>query len=173
MLVNLPRKSLLFRILVRGFILLSLLLGLTFFPIQSASATIRQHPEAPGKILYQSRHRLTDTAHRSWQLILFKQIEQEQIKQISLRIVGFPGEVKLNHPEPLTIITDRGKVLQASDEFVEYSPAANVGQYDFKNILEKLSMSSSISLELNLNSQPKIQLNIPSEVLLEWQIIAS
>jgi hypothetical protein len=107
------------------------------------------------------------------QLILFKRVKDQQVQDMTLRIVGFPGEVEFKHPEPLTIITRPGKVLQANDLFSEKSPAPNVGQYDFKNILEQLPVNTTISLELNLKSPQKLQLEIPSEVLLEWQIIAS
>ncbi len=167
--IRLPLLKILAIVLILPFLLLSL----NFLPVQPAWAAIRQQEEAPGQILYQSRHRLKDSANRSWQFVLFKQVKNEQVQEINLRIVGFPGKVDFKHPEPLTIITRQGKVLQAQDSFAQNAPAANVGQYDFQQILEKLSINTTISLELNLKSSPKLQLDIPSEVLLEWQIIAS
>lgn len=163
----------LLRILAIVLILPFLLFSLNCFPVQPAFAAIRQQEEAPGQILYQSRHRLQDTANHSWQLVLFKRVKNNQVKEMNLRLVGFPGEAEFKHPEPLTIITRQGKVFQANDVFAEKSPAPNVGQYDLKNILEQLPVNTTISLELNLKSPQKLQLEIPSEVLLEWQIIAS
>jgi hypothetical protein len=166
-------KFMLFKAVGIVIILSFLLLNLTVLPVQPAFAAIGKHEEAPGQILYKSRYRFTDAANRSWQLILFKQVKNSQVQEINLRIVGFPGKAEFKHPEPLTIITRQGKVLQAHDSFAEKSPAANVGQYDVQPILEKLPVNTTISLELNLNYPPKLQLEIPSEVLLEWQIIAS
>lgn len=164
-------RSTLFRILGLCGILSILLLNLYFFPVKPALAAIRQQQEVPGQILYQSRHRLRDKANNSWQLVLFKRIKNEQVQDISLRIVGFPGEAEFDHPQSLTIKT-QDKKFQADDLFSEKSPAANVGQYDLKSILSQLSPRGAVYLTFNLKNPPTIDLLVPPEVILEWQTVA-
>ncbi len=164
-------RSTLFRILGLCGILSILLLNLNFFPVKPALAEIRQQQEAPGEILYQSRHRLRDEANNSWQFVLFKRVKDEQVQDISLRIVGFPGEAEFDHPDPLKITT-QGKNFQADDLLAEQSPAANVGQYDLKDILSQLSPNIAVSLTFNLKNPPQIDLLVPPEVILEWQTVA-
>jgi hypothetical protein len=45
---------------------------------------------------------------------LFKRLKNGEIKEIDLRLVGFPGTVEFNHPQDLKIIGSE-KVFQASD----------------------------------------------------------
>lgn len=77
---------------------------------------IRQQHETPEQILSQSRHTLRDDRGNSWQVVLFKRLKNGEIKEIDLRLVGFPGTLAFNHPQDLKIIGSE-KVFQASDRF--------------------------------------------------------
>ena len=161
------------RFLFSFFLSLLLLLSVNLSYPQPAAAVIRQQEEALGQILYQSRHSLRDENGNSWQAILFKRVKKGQLKQIDLRLVGFPDVVTFSHPKALIITTREGKVLQAEDQFAEKSPAPNVGQYDLQEILPQLPPNQPIQLTLPLETDSLLSLFVPTPVILEWQAIAA
>ncbi len=138
---------------------------------QPAGAIIRQQEEAPGQILSQSRHSLRDSSGESWQVILFKRVKDGKVTNLNLRLVGFPNNVAFSHPRALSITTRQGSVFEAPDQFAEKSPAPNVGQYDLKEILPKLTANQSLKLRLPLEKEQTLYLDIPFPVVLEWQEI--
>jgi hypothetical protein len=154
-----------------GATLLFILLGLGIFNPPPAVATISTIEEAPGQMLYQSRHKLRDERGNAWQVVLFKRMKADDSLSINLRLVAFPGTADFAHPKPLKINTTTGKNFNAKDIFAQQAPSANVGQYDIKNILNKLPTSTSINLSLAMKDNQTVDLKIPPEVLLEWQTI--
>ncbi|WP_239005441.1 DUF3122 domain-containing protein [Gloeothece citriformis] len=121
-------------------------------------------------MLYQSRHSLPDETGSTWQVVLFKRVQEGEVKTIELRLVGFPGNVTFIHPKTLEIITGKGKILDAQDHFAKATPAPNVGQYDLKEILSQLPANGRIRLILPLERERV--LFVPAPVLLEWQLLA-
>lgn len=161
------------RLILLGSLVMLFLLGLGSWSIPRATASIRQMEEVPGQILIQSRHTLRDNIGNSWQVVLFKRTKANETTSINLRLVAFPGTAEFAHPQPLTIITEAGKVIISKDMFAEKSPATNVGQYDFKSALNKLPTAASVHLLLAISDAQSIELKIPPEVILEWQIVAA
>ncbi len=156
------------QVLLSGFLILILFFTINLSFAQPAEAVIKQQQETPEQILYQSRHTLRDNTGGSWQVILFKRVKSGEVGEISLRLVGFPGEVEFTHVKPLKI-KDADNILQADDAFATESPAPNVGQYDIKPILPQLSNHRLIELQLPLEKERKIQ--VPPAIILEWQSI--
>ena len=109
-----------FRLLTRNLIIpmtcFFIILGSHLFILEPANAVIRQQQEAPGQMLYQSRHTLRDESGKSWQVVLFKRVKDDQINTVDLRLVGFPNQAVFLHPQNLEIITAQGKLLQAEEE---------------------------------------------------------
>jgi hypothetical protein len=159
---------LLTKAVVIGMTLLFLILGSQFFILEPANATIGQQQEAPGQMLYQSRHSLRDETGTAWQVVLFKRVKNDQIDTINLRLVGFPNQAAFLHPKGLEIMTSQGRLFQAEDQFAKKSPAANVGEYNLKEILPQLPSTEQVKLHLPLEGQQRT-LNLPSPILLEWQ----
>lgn len=151
-------------------LLIILALLLVMVPPQPAIALIQKQEEAPGQILYKSRHSLRDNQGNSWQVVLFKRVKNGEVKDISLRLVGFPGSVTFNHPEPLQIVVGNGSIMEAVDEFGEKAPSPNVGQYDLTDVLPKISPAAQIELYLSI-AETKCAIAIPSPVVLEWKAI--
>lgn len=154
-------------------LLLPCLLGLASIPAETALASIRQMEEAPGQILYQSRHGLRDRSGNSWQVILFKRVKSGKVAQVNLRLVGFPGVAEFSHPQPLTITTSAGEVFTSEDVFAEQSPSPNVGQYDIKDVLLKLPTTGRVLLNLPMTGNNSTTLLLPLPVILEWQTVAN
>lgn len=157
------------RLLVLSTIVLFLLLGEITLTQQPAVAVLRQHQDAPGIMRYHSQQSLRDEAGNPWQVVLFKQITPGQPALLNLRLVGFPGIAEFTHPQPLEITTARGHILTAADVFGEKSPAPNVGQYNFTNVLAKLQVNDSLKLSVPLKGELTLVLKIPNPLLREWQ----
>lgn len=149
----------------------ALLIGFSAFSSEPAAAAVEKEYEAPGQVLYKSRHSLRDRSGNSWQLIFFKRYKEDELNTINLRVVGFPGVVEVAHPQPLQITTSRGE-FSAQDMFAEESPAPNVGQYDLQDILPQLPTNSGIRL-LIPNQQNGYPVRIPASLVLEWQSLAN
>ena len=110
---------LLTKAVVIGMTLLFLILGSQFFILEPANATIGQQQEAPGQMLYQSRHSLRDETGTAWQVVLFKRVKNDQIDTINLRLVGFPNQAAFLHPKGLEIMTRQGRLFQAEDQLAK------------------------------------------------------
>ncbi|MFP4296352.1 MAG: DUF3122 domain-containing protein [Spirulinaceae cyanobacterium] len=150
-------------------LLLSFFLG--HFNTSPALAAVYSHREAPGQILYKSRHTLRDNNSNSWQVIVFKQIKPNSASSTNLRLVGFPGTVEFEHPQPLKI-TAKSRDFLAEDIFAEKAPGANVGQYNVAAVLPQLPLGQTVKLEIPVKNSFPLSLAVPSEVVLEWKEIA-
>ncbi len=165
---NFRREGLVSRLLLLSGLVLFLLLGQLTFTKEPAMAVLRQHQDEPGVMRYHSQQSLLDASGNAWQVVLFKQITPSQPVRFNLRLVGFPGIAELTHPQPLEISTASGQVLTAADVFAEESPAPNVGQYNFTEVLSKLQ-KDSLTLSVPLKSKETLSLKIPESLVTEWQ----
>lgn len=156
-------------------LILSLLIGLFMLSwgaiIPNATAAVYQMEEAPGQMLYQSRHTLRDEFGKPWQVILFKREKNREETDVHLRLVGFPDVATFDRDRALKIFISTGKVLAAKDIFSPQSSADNVGEFDFKAVLPKLPQLTSVQLLLKMKNDPAIALQIPAEVVLEWHLV--
>ncbi|MEC4812202.1 MAG: DUF3122 domain-containing protein [Scytonema sp. PMC 1069.18] len=134
-----------------------------------AFALLRQHHDAPGVLRYHSQVSIKDDTGHTWQVLLFKVFNENRLQNIHLRLVGFPGVVEFAHPQALEILTAKGKILTASDVYAEKSPASNVGEYRFADVLPKLETIDVLKLYIPLEGKKSLILTIPQEVVTEWQ----
>ena len=147
------------------------LVTLTFsaWGVQSAEALLRQHHDSPGVLRYHSQVSIKDEKGYTWQVLLFKQDDKSTIKDLRLRLVGFPGIVEIAHPQPLVIETTSGKLLSASDVYGLTAPAPNVGEYELTNILTQLGTTDALKLYVPTDSVKPLLINIPQNLVTEWQ----
>lgn len=158
------------RLLRLGGILLFFLVCQTL--TQPAFAALRLHQDAPGVMRYHSQQSLRDQSGNAFQVVLFKQITPGKPTEFHLRLVGFPGVIEFLHPQRLEIITASGQILTAIDVYAGGAPAANVGEYNFSEILAKLSPKDSLSLAVQLKGNTVLSLKIPKSLAQEWQLLA-
>jgi hypothetical protein len=161
------------RLLVLGGVVLFLLLGQFALTQQPAAAVLRQHQDEPGIMRYHSQESLRDQSGNAWQVLLFKQITPGKPILFNLRLVGFPGIAEFTHPQPLEITTVKGQILIAVDVFAQGSPAPNVGQYNFTDVLTKLRENDSLTLSVPLKGEQTLSLKIPQPLVVEWQWLAN
>ena len=98
--------------LVRG--LLAWLAGalLLFTPLQPAWAQVHAHPDENGQEVVRSLESLRDLDYQSWQAVAYR--SGPPGGPVTLRIVGFPGRVRLDHPTALLVTSGRSS-WQLSD----------------------------------------------------------
>jgi Protein of unknown function (DUF3122) len=161
------------RLLLAVILSIGLLLSLG----QPAFATISQLEEYPGQMLYQSRQNLQDQTGQFWQAIAFTRIHPEGSSTVSLRLVGFPGSVALDHKQPLILTISSKSNLTARDissEISQGSPTLdNVAEYDIKSVLPQLKAKIPLQLTLPVVTGNAIELKIPSVAIEEWQTIST
>lgn len=159
-------------ILLVGAAIAVMAMGVGAIAVPPAVASIRQMEEAPGQFLLQSRHSLPDSQGHAWQAILFKRAYPDGSTRINLRLAGFPDMAEIVHPQPLTLVTQTGEIFTASDVFAEQAPAPNVGQYDLKPVLQQLPVGAT-TLSLVAKPDQSVQIAVPAEVIIEWQLVSS
>ncbi|BAY20834.1 hypothetical protein NIES2100_05780 [Calothrix sp. NIES-2100] len=172
--------QILWRLLLLGIVTIFILLGLEISASKTAYtegvaggiAAITRLESVPGEVIYRSQLKLDDQSGHVWQVILWKQVYPDYLPSINLRLVGFPGSAELIHPQPLRITTATGEVLIAPDVFLESAPVPTIGQYNFQDILPKLSVEPLL-LSIPLPGEKFINISVPQSVVHEWQTVAS
>ncbi|MBF2066047.1 MAG: DUF3122 domain-containing protein [Calothrix sp. C42_A2020_038] len=139
----------------------------------SATAILRQHQDSPGVMRYHSQISIKDHNGRAWQVLLYKVKNTASSDDIHLRLVGFPNIVKFVHPQPLEVVTASGNLFLAPDIYAQGSPAANVGEYKFTSLLNKIPTTQSLKLNLPLEGENTFTLKIPRNVITEWQMLVT
>ena len=156
--------------MLRWFVCAIAILGLWLGAPAPASARLQQQIEAPGQVLYQSRHQLRDSNRDTWQVVLFKRVENELTTDLDLRLVGFPGRTEFQHPQNL-VLAAGDLVWQAPDQFAIEAPAPNVGQFNLAEILPQLPSDGALELTLPATGAPTLK--VPMPVIVEWQVVAA
>ena len=155
--------------------LLLLLAGLCCWTILStpALASIHPYPEADGWVMWRSLQTLRDEADHAWQVVLFKRVKDGVVREMHLRLVGFPGTAELEQGRSLQIITPTDRRWTAPDVFAQTNLApqlaGNVGEYDFLPVVAKIESDRPLTLQLPLKHQKTLELTLPPFAVKEWR----
>jgi hypothetical protein len=152
----------------RGLAGLLLVIGLLLGPA-SAGAMIHAHPDpmtATGVV--RSLQSLRDLDYRSWQVVAYR--DGDPGGPLRLRIVGYPGRVRLDHPTPLLV--SAGRRLWELEDVTLASPRlagdgrSAAAEFDLAPLLADLSNNRPLRLEL-----PGVftELPVPPFVVAEWR----
>ena len=113
-----------------------------------------------------------DSHNQAWQLILFKRVQVGQVKDFQLRLVGFPEQVELSHPVPLSIEDSHGNVWAIADiteEDPQLAPVqSSVGQYDMLPFLRDLTQAQRLDIQIPLSNDELRRLVVPQSMVREW-----
>ncbi|MDZ8055115.1 MAG: DUF3122 domain-containing protein [Aulosira sp. ZfuVER01] len=159
-------------LLLLGMLTIFIFLGLEISVSKTAIAAITRLEAVPGEVIHRSQLKLDDQSGNVWQVILWKQVYPDCPPSVNLRLVGFPGSAELIHPQPLRITKATGEVLTAPDVFLEEAPVPTIGQYNFKDILPKLTVEPLL-LSIPLPGEHFINISVPQSVVQEWQQVVS
>ena len=144
-----------------------LLLGLQLAPA-AAIAQVHAHPDETGTGVVRSLESLRDLDYQSWQLVAYR--EGPPGGALRLRIVGYPGKVRLEHPTALLVSSGRLQ-WQLEDVTLENPKLAGDGraaaaEFALAPLLADLQQNRPLRLQL-----PGVfdELPVPPYVVAEWR----
>jgi hypothetical protein len=145
--------------------LLALILAIAPAP---ALAQLHAHPDADGTPMVRSLESLRDLDDQSWQVVAYR--EGPPGGPLRLRIVGYPGKVRLDHPTALEVLSGRLRwdledVTLTSTALARDSRAA-AAEFDLAPLLADLERDRPLRLRL-----PRVfsELAVPPYVVAEWR----
>ena len=161
--------------LVRGLVSLVMITLLSLGPFlltaAPAWAMIHAHPdETTATGVVRSLESLRDLDNQSWQVVAYREGPPRQDAAITLRIVGYPGRVRLDHPTPLLVSSGR-RLWELADTTLSSPKLAGDGraaaaEFDLTPLLSDLGNNRPLRIEL-----PGVftELPVPPYVVQEWR----
>jgi hypothetical protein len=161
--------------LVRGLIGLVvstlLSLGPCLMGATPAWALIHAHPdETTATGVVRSLESLRDLDYQSWQVVAYREGAPRADAPITLRIVSYPGRVRLDHPTPLLVTSGR-RLWELADTTLSSPKLVGDGrdaaaEFDLTPLLKDLENNRPVRLEL-----PGVftELPVPPYVVKEWR----
>lgn len=138
----------------------------------SAVASLHTYPESETQTMYRSRLSVQDNQSQAWQLILFKRLRAGQVQDFNLRLVGFPGQVAVQHPADLVLEDSYDHRWVAPDQTQadpQLAPVLNsVGQYDLQSMMATLDQAERLELHVRLADDSERILVVPKFMVSEW-----
>lgn len=133
-----------------------------------ASAQVHQHENENGTPMVRSLESLRDLDYDSWQAVAYREGAPGQ--PVLLRIVGYPGRVRLDHPTSLEVLAGR-RAWELADVTLENPVLATDGreaaaEFALDPLLNDLSNNRPLRLVL-----PGVftELPVPPYVVGEWR----
>jgi hypothetical protein len=159
-------KGLLIRLLP---VLLSCLLVL-LGPIQPSWAQLHTHLDENGSEVVRSLESLRDLDYQSWQLVAYRTGPARPDAPLTLRVVGYPGKVRLDHPTALQVSAGRrhwelADITTANPKLAADSRDA-AAEFDLKPLINDLANDRPLRLALG---GVFVELPVPPFVVAEWR----
>jgi hypothetical protein len=147
-------------------VVVALLIGLVTPP--PAMAQLHTHPDETGTPVVRSLESLRDLDHQSWQLVAYR--EGRPGGPLRLRVVGYPGKVRLDHPTALIVRSGRSRWELADLTLANPSLAADgraaAAEFNLSPLLADLRQDRPLRLEL---PGVFVELPVPPFVVAEWR----
>jgi len=152
-----------------GLLLAALLLVL---PLQPVFAQVHAHPDENGAEVVRSLESLRDLDYQSWQAVAYR--SGPPGGPVTLRIVGYPGRVRLDHPTSLIVHSGRGTweledITTANPKLAADGRDA-AAEFDLNPLLADLHQNRPLRLEL---PGVFVELPVPPFVVGEWRSLPS
>ena len=153
-------------IFLKGILPLLLLLTFVFNPLK-VSAEVSE-TEINGELINASSEFLRDLDFETWQLVAYKSPLFED--KLILRVIGYPGNLRIDHPTDLRVESGRKQWL-LDDKTLLNAELANDGrqaaaEFDLNELIKKLDKNRPLRLSL---SGVFSALPVPPFVVKEWR----
>jgi hypothetical protein len=141
-------------------------------PLQPAWAQVQAHDDENGQEVVRSLESLRDLDYQSWQAVAYR--SGPPGGPVTLRIVGFPGRVRLDHPTALLVHS--GRNTWELDDITTDNPklAADgrdaAAEFNLNPLLSELHQNRPLRLEL---PGVFVELPVPPYVVAEWRSLPS
>ena len=153
-------------IFTKGILLLLLLLSFIFNPLK-VSAEVAE-TEINGELINASSEFLRDLDFETWQLVAYKSPLLED--KLILRIIGYPGNLRIDHPTGLKVESGRKQWL-LEDKTLSNAELANDGrqaaaEFELDELIQNIDKNRPLRLSL---SGVFSELPVPPFVVKEWR----
>ena len=121
-----------------------------------------------GGLIEASTEFLRDLDYETWQLVAYKSSNNNQ--KLVLRIIGYPGSLRIDHPVPLEVESGRKKwtlddLTLLNNELVEDNRQA-AAEFDLEQLITDLSQNRPLRLSLQGVFS---ELPVPPFLVKEWR----
>ena len=156
-------------IFFNGFLAFVILISLVFKPIK-VFAEIAE-TEINGELMNASSEFLRDLDFETWQLVAYKSPFFED--RLILRVIGYPGNLRIDHPTSLQVDSGRKQWL-LTDKTLLNVDLANDGrqaaaEFDLNELINSIDKNRPLRLSL---SGVFSDLPVPPFVVKEWRSLA-
>ena len=153
-------------IFLEGIFPLILLLLLFFNPIKVQAEIAKT--EINGDLINASSEFLRDLDFETWQLVAYKSPLFED--KLILRVIGYPGNLRIDHPTPLRVESGR-KMWLLDDKTLLNLELANDGrqaaaEFDLDELIQNIDKNRPLRLSL---SGVFSELPVPPFLVKEWR----
>ena len=153
-------------IFFKGLLSFALLISLVFKPLK-VFAEIAQ-TEINGELINASSEFLRDLDFETWQLVAYKSPFFED--RLILRVIGYPGNLRIDHPTNLQVDSGRKQWL-LNDKTLLNAELANDGrqaaaEFDLNELINNIDKNRPLRLSL---SGVFAELPVPPFVVKEWR----
>ena len=134
----------------------------------AAQALVHAHNDENGTPVVRSLESLRDLDYQSWQVVAYR--EGPPGGPLKLRIVGYPGKVRLDHPTALQVQSGRFHWALADVTLANHQLAADgraaAAEFDLAPLLADLHQDRPLRLVL---PGVFVELPVPPFVVAEWR----
>ena len=154
------------KIFLKGILPLLLLLSFTLNPLK-VSAEVAE-TEINGELIKASSEFLRDLDFETWQLVAYKSPLFDE--KLILRVIGYPGNLRIDHPTRLKVESGRKQWL-LDDKTLLNVELANDGrqaaaEFDLDKLMQNIDKNRPLRLSL---SSVFSELPVPPFVVKEWR----
>jgi len=153
---------------LKGILPLLLLLSFVFNPLK-VSAKVSE-TEINGELINASSEFLRDLDFETWQLVAYKSPFFEN--KLILRVIGYPGNLRIDHPTELRVESGRKQWLLNDKTLLNVELANDrrqaAAEFDLDELIENLDKNRPLRLSL---SGVFSELPVPPFVVKEWRLI--
>jgi len=123
-----------------------------------------------GGLINASTEFLRDLDYETWQLVAYKSPNNNE--KLVLRVIGYPGNLRIDHPLPLDVESGRKKwklddITLLNTELANDSRQA-AAEFDLENLLEDIAQNRPLRLSLQGVFS---ELPVPPFLVKEWRAL--
>ena len=153
-------------IFFNGFLAFVILISLVFKPVKVLAEIAET--EINGELMNASSEFLRDLDFETWQLVAYKSPFFED--KLILRVIGYPGNLRIDHPTNLQVDAGRKQWL-LNDKTLLNTELANDGrqaaaEFDLNELINNIDKNRPLRLSL---SGVFSELPVPPFVVKEWR----
>ena len=157
------------KIVIKSSLLIFLIISFVLAPMQ-VSAELAE-TEINSEMINASSEFLRDLDYETWQLVVYKSSINDD--KLILRVIGYPGSLRIDHPLNLKVESGRKEWLLAdktllNDDLAKDSRQA-AAEFDLDQLIQDISQNRPLRLSLDGVFS---ELPVPPFLVKEWRSIS-